>query len=222
MSYWKTKVMPRIKKYFDKPGKKKGAAETCKSFETTKGTIDKEFEERKEELKPKVIEIYNSSNDDIQAIVKKPTEEGIKKHPQHVQKLLEELAKVGFPGAEKLSEAGNKYGPPALLEPVTFLLQKASLLVVEEEAAPTDEVKEIVPTETPEGDAKSTNGEPVIESKEVKKEPDNNAVSTVAAADERPADEVVVEKVEKVEETTTDDGKTVVTVEVIEAVVVKE
>jgi hypothetical protein len=36
MGYWKSKVLPRIKKVFDKNGNKKAAAEACKSFDDSK------------------------------------------------------------------------------------------------------------------------------------------------------------------------------------------
>lgn len=37
MGYWQTKVVPRIKKVFDKnSGKKAAAAEACKSFDESK------------------------------------------------------------------------------------------------------------------------------------------------------------------------------------------
>lgn len=36
MGYWKSKVLPKIKKVFDKNGNKKAAAEACKSFDDSK------------------------------------------------------------------------------------------------------------------------------------------------------------------------------------------
>lgn len=36
MGYWKSKVLPKIKKVFEKNGKKTAAAEACKSFDGSK------------------------------------------------------------------------------------------------------------------------------------------------------------------------------------------
>lgn len=36
MGYWKSKVLPKIKKVFEKNGKKTAAAEVCKSFDDSK------------------------------------------------------------------------------------------------------------------------------------------------------------------------------------------
>ena len=36
MGYWKSKVLPKIKKVFDKNGAKKAAAEASKSFDDSK------------------------------------------------------------------------------------------------------------------------------------------------------------------------------------------
>ncbi|URE22240.1 Lipid-A-disaccharide [Musa troglodytarum] len=47
--YWKSKVIPKIKKAFGRNGKRAAAAEACKTEEITK-----EFEEKKADLQPKV------------------------------------------------------------------------------------------------------------------------------------------------------------------------
>lgn len=83
--------------------------------------ITKEFEERKTELEPKAVEIYQASDAEIkvrftisfgslivsrttrklnycnspQALVKNPTEAGIKKKSTAVVKFIEELVKIG-------------------------------------------------------------------------------------------------------------------------------
>lgn len=36
MGYWKSKLLPKIKKVFEKNGSKKAAAEACKSFDDSK------------------------------------------------------------------------------------------------------------------------------------------------------------------------------------------
>eukprot|EP01018_Ginkgo_biloba_P023871 Gb_40344 [translate_table: standard] len=202
MSYWKTKVVPKIKKYFDKPAKKKGAAEACKSFEASKESTEKEFEEKQVELGPKVIEIYQSIDVDTKTLVKQPTDAGIKKHSQPVQKLLEELSKIGFPGSSQVSEAASKYGPALVSGPVTYILQKTSTFIIEEVETPPAEgdVKTETPLETKEGETSVTT---VVEEQKI-------------------GDDVVVETIEKVEETPTDDGKTVVTVQQTETITVPE
>lgn len=97
MDYWKSKLLPKIKKVFEKNGKKAAAAEACKSFDESKVAfvlpmhllaflsrafllpllctfglvqeeIDKEFEEKKTELQPKVVEIYEASSAEIKVI----------------------------------------------------------------------------------------------------------------------------------------------------------
>lgn len=205
MSYWKSKVLPKIKKYFDKPGKKKAASEACISFEASKESIEKEIQEKQEELQPKVLEVYQSIDAETKIIVKNPTADAIKKKPQPVQKLLEEFVKIGFPGASQASEAASKYGPVLVLGPVTYILQKTSTFItedVESEDPPTETAAEVKAVETA--------TEPLKESE--------TSVETIV--EEVKTDEgAVVEKVEKVEETTSADGKEVVTVEVTETVI---
>lgn len=202
MSYWKSKVLPKIKKYFDKPGKKKAASEACISFEGSKESIEKEIQEKQEELQPKVLEVYQSIDEETKIIVKNPTADAIKKQPLPVQKLLEELVKIGFPGASQASEAASKYGTVLVLGPVTYILQKTSTFFtedVEAEATPTEAAAEVKAVET--------EAEPIKESE--------TSVETIV--EEVKTDEGAV--VEKVEETTSADGKEVVTVEVTETVI---
>lgn len=102
MGYWKSKLLPKIKKVFEKNGSKKAAAEACKSFDDSKvgfcfpyfssiglfffflymfsfcisslwlppsvgikEVISKELEEKKTELQPKVVEVYEASSTEI-------------------------------------------------------------------------------------------------------------------------------------------------------------
>lgn len=205
MSYWKSKVLPKIKKYFDKPGKKKAATEACITFEASKESIEKEIQEKQEELQPKVVEVYKSIDAETKIIVKNPTADAIKKQPKPVQKLLEELVKIGFPGASQANEAASKYGPALVLGPVTYILQKTSTFIVEDVEAEAEAVAEVATVE-------------------VASEPTKEAETSVETiVEEVKTDEgAVVEKMEKVEETTTEDGKKVVTVEVTETVVEPE
>jgi len=144
MGYWKSKVLPKIKKVFDKNGNKKAAAEACKSFDDSKEQINKEFEEKKTELQPQVVEIYAASSEEIKTFVKEPKEAGLKKHSVAVHKFIEELVAVEFPGSKTVSEASSKYGPALVPGPVLFVFEKVSTFIVPEEKveAKTGEVEE--------------------------------------------------------------------------------
>lgn len=134
MGYWKSKVLPRIKKVFEKNGTKKAAAaEACKSFDDSKEEINKEFEEKKPELQPKVVEIYEASSAEIKTLVKDRKEDGLKKHSTAVHKLLEELVKIEFPGSKAVSEASSKFGAASVPGPVFFIFEKVSTFIVTEE-----------------------------------------------------------------------------------------
>ncbi|CAL9099723.1 unnamed protein product [Musa textilis] len=151
VNYWKSKVLPTIKKVFDRNGKKAAAAEACKSFDESKEDISKEFEEKKTDLQPKVVEIYETSAVEIKTLVKKPTGSGLKKKSTVVIKFIEELVKIEFPGSKPVSEAAAKYGPGLVSGPVIFLFEKVStLLPAEEPPAPAEPAvestsKEITP-----------------------------------------------------------------------------
>ncbi|GAB2281068.1 Plasma membrane-associated cation-binding protein 1 [Dionaea muscipula] len=130
MGYWKSKVLPKIQKVFGKdPAKKAAALEALKSFDESKEVINKEFEEKQGDLQPKVIEIYEASSAEIKSLIKEPKEAGIKKQPVMVQKFLEELAKIEFPGSQVVSEACSKVGPALLTGPVIFIFEKVSTFI---------------------------------------------------------------------------------------------
>lgn len=135
MGYWQTKVLPKIKKVFETKTstKKAAAAEACKSFDESKEEITKEFEEKKAELQPKVIELYEASSAEIKILVKERKESGLKKYSAAVHKFLEELAKIEFPGSKTVSEASSKYGPAYVSGPVFFVFEKVSTFIVTEE-----------------------------------------------------------------------------------------
>ncbi|KAG9448088.1 hypothetical protein H6P81_014216 [Aristolochia fimbriata] len=150
MGYWKSKVLPKIKKVFDKNGKKAAAAEASKAFEESKEGINKEFEEKKDELQPKVIEIYEASSAEVKTVVKERKESGLKKNSAGVQSFLEELAKIDFPGSKTVSEACTQHGPALVPGPVFFVFEKVSTFVVttseKDTASATEETsKEIEP-----------------------------------------------------------------------------
>ncbi|THG04193.1 hypothetical protein TEA_018833 [Camellia sinensis var. sinensis] len=122
MDYWKTKVLPKIKKVFDKNSTKKAAAaEVCKTFDDSKEEYSKEFEEKKTELQPKVIEIYEASSTEIK-----------------------------FPGSKAICEASSKLGPTLLPGPIFFVFEKVSTFIVTEEKAeePPPETSAAVAEET--------------------------------------------------------------------------
>ncbi|CAA3009547.1 plasma membrane-associated cation-binding 1 [Olea europaea subsp. europaea] len=159
-NYWKSKVLPSIKKVFDKNSPKKtAAAEACKLFDESK-QYAKEFEEKKTELQPKVVEIYEASSTEIKTLVKEPKEAGLKKHSAAVQKFLDELAKIEFPGTKPVCEASSKVGPAYLPGPVFFVFEQVSTFIVtkekKEEAAPAAEA-------TPEKTGEDTSGTEVKE-----------------------------------------------------------
>ncbi|KAJ8471492.1 hypothetical protein OPV22_025835 [Ensete ventricosum] len=177
---WNSKVLPKIKKVFGSNGTKKAAvAETIKSFDESKEEISKELEEKKTELQPKVVEIYEAAPAEIKNLVKKPTQSGLKKNSAAVKKFLEELVKIEFPGSKPVSEAAAKYGPAYVSGPVTFILDKVSGLLPAEEAAATAEA----PAEA-ESSSKEATAE-VIE--EIKKEEAEKVEETPAPATETPA-----------------------------------
>ncbi|KAJ6799365.1 putative salt stress root protein RS1-like [Iris pallida] len=135
MGYWKSKVLPKIKKVFETKNaiKKAAAAEAAKSFDDSKAEIDKEFEEKKSELEPKVLEIYESAPAEIKTLVKQRTDAGVKKNSAEVTKFLDELAKIEFPGSKVVSELATSYGPGLVPAPVLFLLEKVSTFLPAEE-----------------------------------------------------------------------------------------
>ncbi|KAH9331078.1 hypothetical protein KI387_003186, partial [Taxus chinensis] len=133
MTYWKAKLLPKIKKYFGK-GPKKGAVEAAKSFEQSKESIENEIGEKKGDLEPKVVEIYKDSKSDTKMLLKEPSEEKVKQQGQAVVDLLQRLVEIGCPGAQVLKEAGDKYGAASMSVQITFLFEKISPFVTNEEA----------------------------------------------------------------------------------------
>lgn len=142
MSYWKSRVLPKLKKLLKK-GPKGQAAEACRSFNKSKDSISKEIEENKEVLQPKVVAIYQASNNETKGLLKDPTEAGVTEFIEAVQNLLIELSDAGCPGAQTLSDASTKHGPSAMSEPIVFLLSKLTVFVSAEDPVviPSDEPK---------------------------------------------------------------------------------
>jgi len=199
MGYWKSKVLPKIKKVFDKNGTKKAAAEACKSFDDTKEQINKEFEEKKIDLQPKVLEIYEASSVEIKTFVKEPKEAGLKKNSVAVHKFLEELVAIEFPGSKAVSEASSKYGPALVPGPVLFVIEKVSTYIVTEEKV--DEAP--AEAKTSEEEASGKEKEIVVVEEEKKEEEEKIEVAAeaekVEAAEAPPAYTTEPAKVEEAE-----------------------
>ncbi|KAG4946362.1 hypothetical protein AAZX31_15G147200 [Glycine max] len=214
MGYWKSKVLPKIKKVFEKNSTKKAAAaEATKSFDESKEEYNKAFEEKKTELQTKVVEIYEASSTEIKSLVKEPKEAGLKKNSTEVQKFLEELVKIDFPGSKAASEASSKFGPALASGSVFFVFEKVSTFIVTEEkdveAPPAVETKteeetssvvkerEIVVEEEKKEEKKEEEKPQVIETSDEKKVEEKPA-ETSAKGEEKPAEEAaaVVEQAE--------------------------
>uniref|UniRef100_A0A7N0UB08 Plasma membrane-associated cation-binding protein 1 n=1 Tax=Kalanchoe fedtschenkoi TaxID=63787 RepID=A0A7N0UB08_KALFE len=136
MGYWQNKVLPKIMKVFDTKAaaaKKAAAAEATKSFDDSKEEISKEFEEKKTELQPKAVEIYEAASPKLKTLVKEPKEAGLKKNSTDVQKFLDELVKIEFPGSKVASETFSKFGASYASGPVFFVFEKVSTFIVTEE-----------------------------------------------------------------------------------------
>uniref|UniRef100_A0A5B7AL93 Putative plasma membrane-associated cation-binding protein 1 n=1 Tax=Davidia involucrata TaxID=16924 RepID=A0A5B7AL93_DAVIN len=159
MGYWKSKVLPTIKKVFEKNGTKKAAAaEACKLFDGSKQEYSKEFEEKKTELQPKVVEIYEASSVEIKTLVKEPKDAGLKKHSAAVQKFLDELVKIEFPGSKTVHEASSKYGPALVPGPILFVFEKVSTFIVTEEKVESPPPPPPPPPATATADKEETSG----------------------------------------------------------------
>nr|XP_043615164.1 plasma membrane-associated cation-binding protein 1-like [Erigeron canadensis] len=172
MGYWKSTVVPKFKKLFEKNSvKKSAAAEACKAFDEAKPDYSKEFEEKKAELEAKVLEIYEAASAEIKAAVKERKEGLLKKVSTGVEKFLEELSKIEFPGSKPAHEACCKYGATYVEGPIFFVFEKVSTFIVVVE----EKTEEVVPpaaepevAATPVEESSSKEKEIVIE--EVKKE----------------------------------------------------
>ncbi|VAH59350.1 unnamed protein product [Triticum turgidum subsp. durum] len=134
-SVWKTKVLPGLNKIFDKDGKKAAAAEFLKSF--NKEEIDKEIEDKKTELEPKVVETIEASPPEIKGLIKDKKTSKIRKNSVAVTKFLDDLAKIDFPGAKLVSDAVAKSGTTPLSPAIVFILDKVAPFV----PAPKEEPK---------------------------------------------------------------------------------
>ncbi|KAJ0252623.1 Plasma membrane-associated cation-binding protein 2 [Hirschfeldia incana] len=207
MGYWKSKIVPTMKKLFERsPTNKDVVAETSKTltFDDSKEEINKEIEEKKTELEPKVLDIYEATSAELKALVREPKEDGLTKHSAEVHKFLEALVEIGFPGSKDACELSSTSSGP-----VTFIFEKVCVfLPVEEKSREVENVEEVAKTEEPskEEDTKPakedeiTTAEKEKETVEEKKEEVLPALVPVVAAAEEKKPAVEEEKKEAVEE----------------------
>nr|AGV54625.1 salt stress root protein RS1 [Phaseolus vulgaris] len=198
MGYWKSKVLPKIKKVFEKNSSKKAAAaEATKSFDDSKEEYSKAFEEKKTELQTKVVEIYDSSSTEIKSLVKERKEVGLKKHSTEVDKFLEELVKIDFPGSKAASEASSKFGPALASSSIFFVFEKVSTFVVTEEKAEKDGTAETKAEETSSGvkeretvveEEKKEEEKPQADETSDEKKVEEKQAETAAKEEEKPAE----------------------------------
>ncbi|CAF2070050.1 hypothetical protein Bca4012_087497 [Brassica carinata] len=203
MGYWNSKVVPRFKKIFEKnSAKKAAAAEACKTFDESKETINKEIEEKKTELQPKVVETYEATSAEVKALVRDPKEAGLKKNSAAVLKYLEALVGIEFPGSTAVKEAASSFGAGYVSGPVTFIFEKVCVFLPEEvktREVPVEEVKAEEPAKTEEPvKTEETSGEKEKEIvEETKKE---ETVATAVVEEKKPEVEKEEEKKPVVEE----------------------
>ncbi|CAD6251069.1 unnamed protein product [Miscanthus lutarioriparius] len=191
MDIWKSKVLPKIKLVFVKSAGKKAAAaaELVKSFDESKEGINGEFQEKKADLQPKVVEIYESAPAPLKVLIKERSKvSGIKKNSAAITKFFEELAKIEFPGAKQVSDGISKVGPALLSGPIFATFEKVStLLPVAAEEATTKEgppaTEEAAATEEKKEEAAAEKKEEVEEEKKEETTPAPAAAETAPPAD---------------------------------------
>jgi len=195
MDIWKSKVLPKIKLVFAKSGGKKAAAaaaELVKSFDESKEGINGEFEEKKADLQPKVVEIYESVPAPLKVLIKERSKvSGIKKNSAAITKFFEDLAKIEFPGAKQVSEGISKVGPALLSGPIFATFEKVSSLLpaAAEEAAEKNAAAAAVEEkkeEAPAGEKKEEAPAAMEEKKEDAAPAAAEETTTAAAAETAP------------------------------------
>ncbi|KAL6629526.1 hypothetical protein ACP70R_022212 [Stipagrostis hirtigluma subsp. patula] len=186
MGYWKSKLLPQIRLLFVKTGGKKAAAaaELVKNFDDSKEGINGEFEEKKADLQPKVVEIYESAPAPLKVLIKERSKvSGIKKNSAAITKFFEDLAKIEFPGAKQVSEGIATVGPALLSGPIFATFEKVATLLP---AAAEEDAPKEAPAAAAEEKKEEAAGEKKEEGEEEKKE---EAPAAAAAAEEAAAGE---------------------------------
>ncbi|KAF8091329.1 hypothetical protein N665_0448s0043 [Sinapis alba] len=200
MGYWKSKIVPTMKKLFDRsPTNKDAVVEASKTltFDDSKEAINKEIEEKKTELEPKVLDIYEATSAELKALVREPKEDGLTKHSAEVQKFLEALVEIGFPGSKDACELLSTSSGP-----VTFIFEKVCVfLPVEEKSREVANVEPSKEEDTkPAKEDEVTTAEKEKETVEEKKEEVLPATVPVLEAVEEKKPAVEEEKKPAVEE----------------------
>ncbi|KAG2301865.1 hypothetical protein Bca52824_030516 [Brassica carinata] len=200
MGYWKSRVVPTIKKLFERSPTKKAVAvvEASKSltFDDSKEAINKEIEEKRTELEAKVVEIYEATSAEFKALVREPTEDGLTKHSAEVHKFLEALVEIGFPGSKAACDTSSTSSGP-----VIFIFEKVCLfLPAAEKSREVEIVEEVVKTDEPSKEEGTTNRDKEIEIVEEKKEEIKPIVAPAPAVAEEKKPAVEEEKKVAVEE----------------------
>ncbi|KAL6646828.1 hypothetical protein ACP70R_015522 [Stipagrostis hirtigluma subsp. patula] len=190
MGYWKSKLLPQIRLLFVKTGGKKAAAaaELVKNFDDSKEGINGEFEAKKADLQPKIVEIYESAPAPLKVLIKERSKvSGIKKNSAAITKFFEDLAKIGsipeFPGAKQVSEGIATVGPALLSGPIFATFEKVATLLP---AAAEEDAPKEAPAAAAEEKKEEAAGEKKEEGEEEKKE---EAPAAAAAAEEAAAGE---------------------------------
>ncbi|KAJ0242532.1 Plasma membrane-associated cation-binding protein 2 [Hirschfeldia incana] len=199
MGYWKSRVVPTIKKMFERsPTKKVVVVEASKSltFDDSKEAINKEIEEKRTELEAKVVEIYEATSAEFKALVREPTEDGLTKHSAEVHKFLEALVEIGFPGSKAACDTS-----PASSGTVIFIFEKVCLLLPAAEKSREVEVVEgFVKADETSKEEGTKNSEKELEIEEEKREEIKPIVVPAPAAVEEKKLAVEEEKKVAVEE----------------------
>jgi len=191
-SVWKTKVLPGLNKIFDKDGKKAAAVEFLKSF--NKEEIDKEIEDKRTELEPKVVETIEASPPEIKGLIKDKKTSKIKKNSVAVTKFLDDLAKIDFPGAKLVSDAVAKSGTPPLSPAIVFILDKVAPFVPAPKEEPKAEPEAAAPAE------ETTTRDVAVEEKKEEAEPSAAPAEAAAPAAVEAAAPAEVVEMKKEEE----------------------
>lgn len=110
-------------------GKSRGASTIVEEFERKKEVITDDIRKDSEVLQQKVTEMFESLEKDIQTFLATWNEKDVRANPEKAQKILDELAKTGFPGAEKIKQTSDWLGTDFLLPVIMFLGDEAKKLL---------------------------------------------------------------------------------------------
>eukprot|EP01018_Ginkgo_biloba_P030005 Gb_32621 [translate_table: standard] len=117
-----------------------GSRSSCKVLRRIQGIGCNEVQEKKAQLEPKVVKIYNGCKPESK-VLKEPTEDGVENNAEAGQDLLQRLVEAGCPGASMLKEDGDKDEPPVISKDIDAIEDDGS---VEADGKDTAIVSEIV------------------------------------------------------------------------------